>query len=225
MSGGTLARRARPEAAAAVEILAVAGWIVSYLWGWRGSFPGHFPVCVAVVLGVASWSHLRRGETGRQLGFRTDNAGPAARLVLLVAAPAGAGILLAGILLESLHPSGLLAGGVRLLGYLAWGTLQQYLLLGFLYRRFGEFAPSARGRTAATCVLFALMHLPNPFLSWVALGAGVAACFLYRRAPNLWILGAAHGVLGFLMAQALPETLTRGMRVGPAVIRFFFDRL
>ena len=41
--------------------------------------------------------------------------------------------------------------------------------------------------------MFALFHLPNPFLTAVTLVAGILAGMLYRVVPNLWAIGAGHG--------------------------------
>ena len=49
--------------------------------------------------------------------------------------------------------------------------------------------------------------------------AGVAACWVYRRVPNLWVLGAAHAAVSFCITRSLPDEITAGMRVGPGFLR------
>jgi membrane protease YdiL (CAAX protease family) len=49
----------------------------------------------------------------------------------------------------------------------------------------------------------------------VTLGAGVVACLLYRRSPNVIVIGLAHATLSFVLYCALPYSLTHGLRVGP----------
>ena len=61
---------------------------------------------------------------------------------------------------------------------------------------------------------------PPPPAVVVEFAAGALSCWLYRRTPNLIVLGVMHGVVSFLIVETLPETLTMGMRVGPGFFRF-----
>ena len=53
-----------------LDIVAMTALLLSYLWIWQRTFPGELFVCIALVVGLAVWSHRRRGETPRDLGFR-----------------------------------------------------------------------------------------------------------------------------------------------------------
>jgi membrane protease YdiL (CAAX protease family) len=60
-----------------------------------------------------------------------------------------------------------------------------------------------------------MFHLPNPFLTALTLCAGWLACWLYRREPNLLVLGAVHAMISFVVINSLPASLTLRMHVGP----------
>jgi membrane protease YdiL (CAAX protease family) len=101
-----------------------------------------------------------------------------------------------------------------------WSTLQQYGLLAVYYRRLDEILSDARGVILAAASFFAVFHLPNPFLTPVTLLAGALSCWLYKRVPNLWVLGLAHTALSIAITRSLSYEVTFGMRVGPAFLRF-----
>jgi membrane protease YdiL (CAAX protease family) len=97
----------------------------------------------------------------------------------------------------------------------AWGCAQQYGLLCFCYRRFLEIVGNPRGATLSAAVLFAIFHAPNALLMGVTLLAGLVSCTLYRREPNVPVLGLAHAVISFALVGSLAYEVTHGMRVGP----------
>jgi membrane protease YdiL (CAAX protease family) len=51
---------------------------------------------------------------------------------------------------------------------------------------------------ATASVLFALSHYPRVDLMILTLIGGMFFTLIYRRYPNLWAVGIAHGVLGAL---------------------------
>ena len=68
MNSRTATRRAWSE----IGVMSLL--ILSYMWLWQGSFEGDSLVCIGmyVMLGVSS--HLRRGESARQIGFGLAHA-------------------------------------------------------------------------------------------------------------------------------------------------------
>ena len=202
------------------EIVAMAGLLITYIWGWEGAFRGDFTLCVILYLGIGLAAHIRVGEGPTTLGLRLDNLGDAARDALLATITIGLILLSTGALLGSLDFPALPRWPRILLTGIAWGTIQQYGLLCIFYRRFGEILPGRRGPLLAASGVFGLLHLPNPFLSVATFGAGALSCWLYRRAPNLIVLGIMHGVIAFLIVETLPDAITMGMRVGPGFFNF-----
>ncbi|HEU5393280.1 MAG TPA: CPBP family intramembrane glutamic endopeptidase, partial [Candidatus Methylomirabilis sp.] len=161
------------------------------------------------------------GERPADLGLRGDNLVVASRDALLATITIGLVLVGAGALLGSLDFPPLDLWPRTLRDGIAWGVLQQYGLLCIYYRRFRELLPGPGGRALrAASAVFALLHLPNPFLTIATFGAGALSCWLYRRTPNLIVLGIMHGVISFLIVETLPDSITMGMRVGPGYSRF-----
>ncbi len=205
---------ARPVAAI-LEILAMTSLLLSYIWVWQGTFRGDFLLCVSLYFGIGLAGQVRRGESVADIGFRLDNWRPALRDALRVASLLIAASLAAGAALGSLCFPSPGKSAIMLLGGWAWGTAQQYGLLCFYYRRLVELLPDERRATGAAAFLFALFHLPNPFLTPFTLMAGILCCWLYRREPNVPVLGAMHSVVSFVNLHALPASITFHHHVGP----------
>ncbi|MGH9797545.1 MAG: lysostaphin resistance A-like protein, partial [Candidatus Polarisedimenticolia bacterium] len=171
--------------------------------------------------GIGIAAHLRAGERPADIGLRVDNLGAAARDAFLATMTLGLLLLGAGALLGSLDFPPLALWPRTLRDGIVWGSLQQYGLLAVYYLRFGELFPGRRVAPLwAASAIFALLHLPNPFLTIATFGAGALSCWLYRRTRNLIVLGVMHGVVSFLIVETLPDSITMGMRVGPGFFRF-----
>src|SRR5881409_829712 len=184
------------------EIAAMSGLLISYIWGWEGAFRGDFNLCVILYFGIGLASHLRAGERPADLGIRIDNLGAAARDALLATMAIGLLLAGAGALLGSLDFPPLPLWPRAMRDGVVWGLMQQYGLLCVYYRRFGELLQRRRGAPLlAASAVFALLHLPNPFLTLATFGAGTLSCWLYRRTPNLLVLGVMHGVVSFLIVH------------------------
>jgi len=121
----------------------------------------------------------------------------------------------AGHVLDSAEfPTGLDAV-LGLLNLFVFGTAQQYMLLAFFYQRFAEMLPSQALAVLAAAALFAVLHVPNPFLVAVTFFAGLISAIIYARTPNLWVNGIVHGLISFSLYWSLPLEIIGGMRVGP----------
>jgi membrane protease YdiL (CAAX protease family) len=196
-----------------LEVALVFALIATFLWFGRGSFPGVnlvFAICLLAILGFA---HRLAGEGLPDIGFRWDTFGPACRLLLPAVFIAAAAILAAAWLLDEMRFPPWEKAILRGTQILALGIAQQYVLVGFFFRRLERVT----GSTLApwlTALVFALLHLPNVFLAIVTFFAGSVACLIYRRAPNIWANGLAHGFLSVLLYYALPRSVTGGLRVG-----------
>jgi len=207
-----------PRVASLLEAGALCVLILSYIWGWQGTFPGDAGVVLGLYFGLGLYSHARRGESLRQIGLRLDNFPAALRNASVVVAPAIVLALVIGAVLGSWHFRSFGETMHNLPAATAWGTAQQYGLLCVLYRRCAELFQSHRAATAAASAAFAIFHMPNAFLMGVTLLAGWAACVLYRREPNVWVLGIAHAAVSLSLYYALPFDVTHGLRVGPGYL-------
>lgn len=207
----------KSHTAAILEIATMIAALLSYIWGWQGAFAGASGLILVLYVGIGILSHARRGESACQLGLRVDNLPYALRNAAALVAPAVLVLLAIGIALDSLHFSwSQTAKNAPWL--IAWGTAQQYGLLCFFYRRFLEIFGGPWLATICAATTFATFHAPNGFLIAITLAAGVAACTLYRRTPNVLAIGIAHAVISFMLVCALPYDVTHGLLVGPAYL-------
>lgn len=154
----------------------------------------------AVLWGAyVGWRLQRQPDVPRKWGFRRDNAGAAARLLAPVVVPLAA--LMIGVGWWLGH-SPLPAEAWALLGYPLWGTVQQFFLNAMVLRNLERWlgGPPAM---ALAATLFAASHAPDWALVTLTLPAGLLFTWAYRRRPNLWVLGLAHGILGALAWSVL----------------------
>jgi membrane protease YdiL (CAAX protease family) len=202
----------------AAEIALMTALLLSYLWLWQGSFPWDFFVCLALYFGIGVWGHWRWKESAAEIGVRIDNIGPSLRFGLKLVGPLIVAAVALGAWLGTLHapksqePSELAFSLVR---GLVWATMQQYGLACVYYRRFEDLLGNPWGASVAAAGFFALCHLPNPFLTPVTFAAGILACRIYRRAPNLFVLGFLHLLLSIALRNAFGPDITHRMKVGP----------
>jgi membrane protease YdiL (CAAX protease family) len=192
--------------------------LLSYIWGWQGAFPGHFGVVFAVYVLLGASSHMRRGETAKDIGATLAGFGRALSLAARIVGPVVLTLLIVGALRGTLTLPPFRSWPAAFAWTAFWGTAQQYGLLCFFYRRFRELLPGSTQAKLAAAAAFAAFHLPNPFLVPVTFAAGLVASWIYDRAPNLWALGLAHGITGLVLTRALPPSVTGGMRVGPGYL-------
>ncbi len=209
------------RALAAWEIASIASstiigeWAVSAL----GNHKILLLVPVACAFALMFYSHHLRGETLRELGWRTDNFMAAARLLLL---PMILGTLVL-VLVGWFWFGGNFSFGRRRAGWaiygfpvwgMIWGLLQQYVLQSFINRR----AQLVFGKGAASIILvaliFALLHLPNPWLMGATFLGGLIWAAVYQRVPNLYALALSHAFLTWALISTLPNDVLRSLRVG-----------
>ena len=172
------------------------------------------PIVLAFAFMLAS--HRLRGESLRDIGFRFDNFGKAARRLLLPMLIASAVLLGVGYFNHSIDffrwRNGL-ALGMPLLGIL-WGLAQQYALQGFINRRAQLVWGRGTVSILVVAVLFGLFHLPNPTLMVATFIGGLVWATVYQRTPNLFALAISHGLMTWVLISALPGHLLHGLRVG-----------
>jgi membrane protease YdiL (CAAX protease family) len=193
-----------------LEPLSVFAMIMAYIWELRSSHHGAWLLILALMV----LSHWARQEPAAALGFRSGNL----RECLMEFAPALGLLALAmlggGILLQTTRPIEFPRGAAALGAYLPWGVFQQYVLNGYFQNRFDRVL-SPRAAPLAAAALFSGAHLPNWFLMGVTLPMGYFAARLYRRHRNLYFLGIAHGIVGFLLFLVVPDSVSHHLTIGP----------
>jgi len=196
---------------AILEPLAVFGLIVAYIWGLRAMYPNLW----MAILGLMLLSHLLRGESPGMLGFGMRNLQGVMRELAPLLAFLALLMLACGILLRTIRPISLDGAVAALAAYLPWGLLQQYILNGYFLNRFDAvLSPRAAAMIKAT--LFCAAHAPNWFLMSVTFLGGYWATRVYQRRRNLYVMGLAHAIAGFLLFLVVPDSISHHLRVGPA---------
>lgn len=216
-------KRVAPEsrALAAWEIASIASSVIVAEWAVLalGNHKILLSVPVACAFALMLYSHRVRGETPGELGWRTDNFVRAVRLLLLPMFAGTLVLMLAGWLwFGGSFSFGRGRAGWAISGFpvwgLLWGLLQQYVLQAFINRR----AQIVFGRGAKSIVLvaavFALLHLPNPWLMGATFLGGLIWASVYQRAPNLYALALSHAFMTWALVSTLPADALRSLRVG-----------
>ena len=63
-------------------------------------------------------------------------------------------------------------------------------------------------------ILFGLIHSPNWALVAVTVVLGTASCVLFQRNPNIFTLGAAHGLVGTMLHYCWPAEWLHKLTIG-----------
>lgn len=202
------------EIVAAGTSALIAEWVVYALAG-GGAAALMFPVLTAVAFMLAS--HAARRESLRDVGWRLDNFLEAARLLAPAMLAVAAALVAAGWYTSSLDFRRW-EGGQSLLGSpalsLLWGPLQQYALQGFINRRAQLVFGPGRASVLLTALLFAVFHLPNPWLTLATFAGGLLWAWVYQRAPNLFAVGISHGLMTWVLVSSVPPSALHNLRVG-----------
>jgi hypothetical protein len=192
--------------------LAIVGVVLAYTWvidpvapAWAAAVAG------TLVIGLALWRALKTGEWGLE---------PSAFLPALgwSAAISGAGALamyLAGARLGTWKERRDVWSTLAVL--IPWALGQQFALQTVLLRESQATVSKSAGIWLAA-LLFASLHLPNPFLAAATFIGALAWCRVYDRYPNLLPLALSHAILTLAILFAFDDAMTGGLRVGFAYL-------
>ena len=177
------------------EMGAVALTGVGHLASSKAGLSGaYIPVVIGGWGGYVGYRGATEPEFFRELGFTSENLGPAFRDATILAGVATAGMVGIGAAQGTLR---LDADMLPLLVlYPAWGLTQQMLVQGMVTRHLSDAGLSPWVVTPVSAATFGSVHVPNWELTAATTGLGVAYAGLYQKHENLWPLGIYHGVLG-----------------------------
>lgn len=92
----------------------------------------------------------------------------------------------------------------RILIYPIWALFQQYIVLGFFFRRYREiFAPYTSLAVFFSASTFSLMHIPAPSLLVLCFVSGLVWAGTYHKYPNLYSIAISHAIVGAFCLQVL----------------------
>jgi membrane protease YdiL (CAAX protease family) len=190
----------------------IVGVVLAYTWvidpiapEWVGIAAG------TLVIGLAVGRALKTGEWGLQPRAFLPALGWSA-----VFSVAGALVMYAaGSQLGTLHDRPNAWGNFTVL--VPWGLGQQFALQTVLLRESQATVSKSAGIWLAA-LLFASLHLPNPFLSAATFIGALAWCRVYDRYPNLLPFALSHAILTLAILYAFDDRITGGLRVGAAYL-------
>lgn len=193
--------------------LCILGVVLIFTWVLAPDAPQWATAgAVMLVLGLAVWRALRTGEWGMQRSALLQALGWSAAMT-----GAGAlGIYLAGLRLGTWHDRGDL--WINLAALVPWGLGQQFAL-HTVFLREAQATVGRRGGVFLAALMFATLHLPNPFLTAMTGLGALAWCWIYDRHPNLIPLALSHALLTLAILYAFDDAITGRLRVGIAYLR------
>ena len=192
--------------------VAILATVLAYTWWLAPVTPRSTAVLAgAVVVALALVRAARAREWGVAPGHFMGSLLPTSIFTVVAAAVLAA----VGSSTHRWHTPSLGASDAAVL--LLWALSQQFALQITLLREAQATTSRAAGVIVAS-ILFAGLHLPNPFLTGATLIAALAWCAIYDRHPNLIPLTLSHGLLTFIVLSALDDATTGRLRVGAAYL-------
>lgn len=201
-----------------LEVVFLLGFLLYFIWvlepySGRYTWPG--VIFFIGFIAVSAWLH---GDRLADLGIRLDTFARAMSEAVVVIAPALVLAFVIGRYMDGGRSLNIERYTVVFLKIYPWALFQQFGLLCFFSRRLRGALKDPRAHDLICAVIFAALHLPNPFLTAVTFGAGYCFCVLFRRCPNLFAIGAAHAMSSATLYFCLPPAITHLMKVGPGYL-------
>ena len=188
--------------------LCILGVVLIFTWVLAPGAPQWATAgAVVLVLGLAVWRAVRTGEWGvRRRAFRGALGWSAA-----MTAAGTLGIYLAGSRLGTWHDRRDL--WINLAELIPWGLGQQFAL-HTVFLREAQATVGRPGGVLLAALMFAILHLPNPFLTAMTGLGAIAWCWIYDRHPNLLPLALSHALLTLAILYAFDDAMTGRLRIG-----------
>jgi membrane protease YdiL (CAAX protease family) len=193
--------------------IAIVGSVLVYVWLVEGTFSRDVVfVPATAIVALTIWHNLRHGDWG----FSRRALRPGLQYSVAITAALTLVILSAGAAIGTLHDRRDFLGS--LVPLILWGGAQQWVCTTVVLRE-AQRATSRRQGIVIAAVLFGTVHLPNPFLTAVTIGAGLVWCWLYDRYPNIIPLALSHGLGTLAILYAFDATITGRLRIGASYLR------
>lgn len=180
----------------------------------KNPFAIALPVCITV--GVIFFSYRRNHETLKEIGYCVDNFVACWRILILPMLAFFIFLTLLGWSLGSLRLNDFFSQAFfrKYVWLFVWGLIQQHALQAFFNRRLQEVWGKGYLSVLAAASIFALLHLPNLWLTLATFFGGLMWATVYQRMPNLFALALSHGIMSGVLVLTMPPAALHGMRVG-----------
>ena len=189
--------------------LAIVSIVLGYMWVADPlvDAPGPWPLIAAVVVLSICIAHNRKAG---DWGFSGRAFAPALLWSIGLTVPLVAALWFIG---HAMGPAPTRPAPVLdFLYVMVWGGAQQFVLQTVILRE--SQAVAGRGAVLLAAVIFAAMHLPNPFLVIVTFTGGLAWCWIYSRHPNIAPLALSHAAATVVILLSFAPAVTGGLRTG-----------
>lgn len=177
-----------------------------------------FVIALPILIALATivFSHRRRGESLKDIGYRFDNFARCWRILILPMLAFFVFLTVLGWYLGSLRLDDFWGAAFfrKYVWLFVWGLIQQHALQAFFNRRAQEIWSEGFSSVFVTASIFALLHLPNVWLTVATFFGGLMWAAVYRRVPNLLVLALSHGIMSGVLVMTMPRAALHGMRVG-----------
>ena len=193
------------------------GGIFLIIWVLRFSYWGPY---LSTLAGIISGLVFLSGffvheDTLKDLGIRVDNLAKSFKEVGVATIFCIAAILCIFMFYrDSYRHHDLGRVLLDLLGYIFWGSLQQFALNSFLYLRLRKILANNYAAIISAAAIFSLLHVPNVALVIFTSIGGLLFCFLFSRNRNIFALGVMHGTVAIVALTLLVPGLMSDFRVG-----------
>lgn len=171
---------------------------------------------ILIVVGVVFFAHRRRGESLKEIGYRFDNFIACWRILILPMLAFFVGLTVLGWLLGSLRYGDVFSCAFlkKYVWLFLWGLVQQHALQAFFNRRVQDVWGKGYASVLIAAAIFALLHLPNLWLTIATFLGGLMWARVYQKVPNLFALALSHGLMSTALVLSAPPAALHGMRVG-----------
>ena len=187
--------------------------VLVYIWFVEGRAASELVYLAAgVVVWLTVWHDRRFGDWGFSRGALRGGL----RASLLITVPVGLLFLGIGAAIGTVHDRRDFLGTLGAL--CLWGGAQQWVLQTVVLRE-AQRAASRRSGIFIAALLFAVVHLPNPFLAPVTGVAAIVWCHIYDRYPNILPLALSHALGTLAILYAFDGTITGRLRIGMSYLR------
>jgi membrane protease YdiL (CAAX protease family) len=99
--------------------------------------------------------------------------------------------------------------------FVAWGTVQQFLLQSNILIRLIQILKNKNNAIVAAGAIFSLLHAPNIPLMELTFVVGLVCCILFSRHKNIFTLGITHGVMSLMAFSLLVPSVIDNFKPGP----------
>jgi membrane protease YdiL (CAAX protease family) len=208
------------EIASVMSSILIAEWMAATAAGFAKAIIA-IPVALAILIVILS--HRLRRESLRDIGFRFDNLLKALSILAVPVLSTALLCLLAGWKLGTpvnflrWHPNRHVV--LQFAVGFCWALAQQYVLQGFVNRRAMIWTGRGWGSVLVVAAIFALLHLPNVWITAITFVGGFIWAAIYQRVPNLFALAITHSLMTWFIVSTLPPTALHHLRVG---LGYFF---